>query len=107
MITQEILMVLAAVLTVSVLLVNIITEMVKDIYPLSEVATDLVVLVLSQVILNTSCYIYMDYASVPFSWSLAIIFIGLGFVVAYAAMKGWSTFIKRLEESRYPKREEE
>lgn len=83
---------------------NVIVELVKSVWPLDQVPTNLVVLVLSQVLTNLSCYIYLDYAKIVIVWYFIPIIIAIGFIVAYAAMFGWEKFIKIFETSKYPKK---
>ena len=70
--------------------VSVITEITKSFSFLSKVPTDAYVLVLSMILTVLYYVIYNTIYSLTITWYELIIFIIIGFFVAYVAMYGWS-----------------
>lgn len=69
--------------------VSVIIEVIKNVSFLKNIPTDLVVIVLSEVLTVLSFLAYMSYNSVAVTWYLAVGSFIAGFFVAFVAMYGW------------------
>ena len=69
--------------------VSVIIEVIKNVSFLKNIPTDLVVIVLSEVLTVLSFLAYMSYNSIAVTWYLAVGSIIAGFFVAFVAMYGW------------------
>lgn len=85
-------MVLLASLGFLAFIVNIITEMTKDINPIKKIPTKLYVILVS-IIVNFLCLIiYNKFENKAINISYFIIAFIASFVVAYISTYGWDTF---------------
>lgn len=69
--------------------VSVIIEVIKNVSFLKNIPTDLVVIVLSEVLTVLSFLAYMSYNSIAVTWYLAVGSFIAGFFVAFVAMYGW------------------
>ena len=69
--------------------VSVIIEVIKNVSFLKKIPTDLVVIVLSEVLTVLSFLAYMSYNSIAVTWYLAVGSFIAGFFVAFVAMYGW------------------
>ena len=69
--------------------VSVIIEVIKNVSFLKNIPTDLVVIVLSEVLTVLSFLAYMSYNSIAVTWYLAVGAFIAGFFVAFVAMYGW------------------
>lgn len=69
--------------------VSVIIEVIKNVSFLKNIPTDLVVIVLSEVLTVLSFLAYMSYNSIAVMWYLAVGAFIAGFFVAFVAMYGW------------------
>ena len=72
--------------------VSVIIEVIKNVSFLKNIPTDLVVIVLSEVLTVLSFLAYMSYAAIAITWYLVVGAIIAGFFVAFIAMYGWDKF---------------
>ena len=70
--------------------VSVIIEVIKNVSFLKNIPTDLVVIVLSEVLTVLSFLAYMSYNSIAVTWYLAVGSFIAGFFVAFVAMYGWT-----------------
>lgn len=70
--------------------VSVIIEVIKNVSFLKNIPTDLVVIVLSEVLTVLSFLAYMSYNSIAVTWYLAVGSFISGFFVAFVAMYGWT-----------------
>ena len=69
--------------------VSVIIEVIKNVSFLKNIPTDLVVIVLSEVLTVLSFTAYMSYNGIAVTWYLAVGSFIAGFFVAFVAMYGW------------------
>ena len=80
---------LIAVIGVLAFIVSLITQVFKGVGVLSNLPTDILVLVLSIGITVTAFMAYMQYIQQVIIWYMIIAAILAGFIVAFVAMYGW------------------
>ena len=69
--------------------VSIITEVVKNVGPMKNVPTDLVVILLSAIVTVVAYFMATSYFAHAFVWYELVAAIIGSFVVAFVAMYGW------------------
>lgn len=69
--------------------VSLITEVTKNLGPLSRIPTDIQVIVLSLVLCVVGYFAYISYRSIAFTWYVFLAAVVLSFFVAFLAMYGW------------------
>ena len=101
-ILQSVTMVLVA-MGVLAFLVSVITQVVKNLGVLKEVATNIVVVALS-IVLTLGCAIaYLQYIKQPILWYYIFACIIAAFIIALISMSGWQAVIKIWDRNKYPK----
>lgn len=85
-------MLLLASLGLLAFIVNIITEMTKDINPIKKIPTKLYVVFVSMIVNFLCLIIYNKFESNIINTSYFIIAFLASFVVAYISIYGWDTF---------------
>lgn len=86
----ELLPTIVLIIGVLAFIVSVVTEVIKSIGRLSEIPTDIVVIVLSLVFTVVALFAYMEYASVAFMWYYLVGAVIGAFFVAFIAMYGWT-----------------
>lgn len=69
--------------------VSVIIEVIKNVSFLKNIPTDLVVIVLSEVLTVLLSLAYMSYHGIAVTWYLVVGSFIAGFFVAFVAMYGW------------------
>ena len=90
--TQELMKYLATGLTILSILafaVSIVTQVIKNIGKLKEVATNIVVMALSLVITLVSMIAYLQYIKTPILWYYVFAAILASFIVSIVSTSGW------------------
>lgn len=79
---------------VLVIFVNIVTEVIKNIFELKEAKTiNIFVTVFSVLLTVLTLIAYCQVKVIALTWYMAIAFIIIGFMVAYAAMFGYDKLL--------------
>ena len=78
-----------AMMIILAFVVSVIIEVIKNVSFLKNIPTDLVVIVLSEVLTVLSFLAYMSYNSIAVTWYLAVGSFISGFFVAFVAIYGW------------------
>lgn len=73
------------------LLVNIITEVLKNTFK-NKIPINAMVLILSLVVTIVTMFIWLSIASIVFVWWMIPVAIAVAFMVAYSAMFGFDKF---------------
>lgn len=82
-----------------VILVNIITEVVKNLFDFKTThAINLFVTVLSILLTVGGFITYFQINAINITWYLIVAFVIVGFLVAYAAMFGYDKLLKYFED---------
>ena len=82
-----------------VALVNIITEVAKKVHTFkSAESLNVFVLVLSILLTIASFCAYWQYKNIMFAWYVIVVFIIIGFMVAYSAMFGFDKLLKHFKK---------
>lgn len=79
-----------AAIAIAAFIVSIITEVIKDIGPLKNVPTNLVVIALSMLVTTTAYFGVSSYFTRAIIWYELIATVVASFVVAFVAMYGWT-----------------
>lgn len=72
------------------LLVNIATEVLKNVF--KKIPTNALALVLSLIVTFGAMIIWLNVKSITFVWWMILVAIAIAFMVAYAAMFGFDKF---------------
>lgn len=78
------------------LLVNIITEVLKNV--LNTIPANAIVLALSIITTIIAMFIWLDVNLIRFAWWMIPVAIGVAFMVAYAAMFGFDKFKQMVDQ---------
>lgn len=70
-------------------MVSVITQVLKEVWILAKIPTDILVLVLSIGITVAAFVAYMQYIQQAILWYMILATIMAGFIVAFVAMFGW------------------
>lgn len=94
-IVSHVLMIIASL----VIVVNIVTEVVKNVFELKNAKTINIFVTIFSVILTVLCMIaYVQLEAIVLTWYMAVAFIIIGFMVAYAAMFGYDKLLSYFEK---------
>ncbi len=91
---------LIVILGVLVFVVNVIVEVTKNLYPLSEIKTNYYVVALSLLLTFVSYFCYVSYMSISVMFYHIVAVFIFAFIVAYLAMFGWEKLIKLWQDSK-------
>lgn len=72
-------------------LVMIITEMVKDLWKVSQIPTKLTALAVSFVVVAGAMAIYLNMADIAFQWWYLVAAFFAAFIVGYLSINSWDT----------------
>jgi hypothetical protein len=100
--TTYVLMTLTAI-GVLATLVSIVTQVIKNMGILKEVATNIVVCVLSLLLTVTTVIIILQYLQMQVLWFYIIGSLIAGFVVALIAMSGWKAVFDIWNRTKFNK----
>lgn len=104
MINAEIISQILMLVGVLVILVNIITEVVKNVFEMKEAKEiNIFVTVLSVALTVLVLLAYCQIKAITLTWYIAISFIVIGFMVSYAAMFGYDKLLSYFEKIRVNK----
>lgn len=88
---------LITIIGVLVALVNITTQVLKNVFP-KGFSSSLLALIISVVITTSSGIAYLQYMSIEFVWYYLAVLLVLSIMVAYAAMFGFDKLKQILQE---------
>lgn len=98
---QEIISQVLMIVGLLVILVNVITEVIKNIYNFkSTQGINIFVTILSILITVGSFVAYWQIKSLEFSWYIIVSFVIVGFMVAFSAMFGFDKLLKYFEKAK-------
>lgn len=96
---SEILSQLLIIIAVLVAIVNIVTEVFKNIFVFKEAATINIFVTAFSIILTILAFLaYWQVKQMELTWYIIIAFVVVGFMVAYAAMFGFDKLLKYFEK---------
>lgn len=72
-------------------LVMIITEMVKDLWKVSQIPTKLTALAVSFVVVAGAMIVYLNMADIAFQWWYLVAAFFAAFIVGYLSINSWDT----------------
>lgn len=104
--TQQMIQIVTMVLMamgVLAFLVSIITQVIKDLGILKEMATNIVVFALSVILTLASAIAYLQYIKQPILWYYVFACIIAAFIIALISMSGWKAVIDIWNRNKYPK----
>lgn len=82
---------LLSVVGVLAALVMIITEMVKDLWKVSQIPTKLTALAVSFAVVAGAMAIYLNMADIAFQWWYLVAAFFAAFIVGYLSINSWDT----------------
>lgn len=82
---------LLSVIGILAALVMIITEMVKDLWKVSQIPTKLTALAVSFVVVAGAMAIYLNMADIAFQWWYLVAAFFAAFIVGYLSINSWDT----------------
>lgn len=82
---------LLSVVGVLAALVMIITEMVKDLWKVSQIPTKLTALAVSFAVVAGAMAIYLNMADIAFQWWYLVVAFFAAFIVGYLSINSWDT----------------
>lgn len=83
--------------------VQVITELTKEIGPLKKVSTELQVIVTSLVLVPATMVAMLQYYGIKIEWFMVFAAIVAAFVIAYVSMYGWEKLSGIYSRMRNPK----
>ena len=99
MINTEIISQILMIVALLVVLVNIVTEVIKNVFELKSARTINVFVTVFSVILTVLVLIaYCQVKVVALTWYMAVSFVIIGFMVAYGAMFGYDKLLSYFKE---------
>lgn len=87
---------LATLLVITVILTNIVVEVIKSFAGLNDKPTKLVTFIVALVLTELMAFLVCMYYQITITWLVPIISIVLGFVVSYGAMFGFDNLYGEL-----------
>lgn len=101
MINTEIMSQIMMIIAVLVILVNIVTEVIKKVFELKEAKTINIFVTVFSVLLTVLVLIaYCQIQIIALTWYMAVAFVIIGFMVAYASMFGYDKLLSYFENLR-------
>lgn len=82
---------LLSVIGILAALVMIITEMIKDLWKVSQIPTKLTALAVSFVVVAGAMAIYLNMADIAFQWWYLVAAFFAAFIVGYLSINSWDT----------------
>lgn len=82
------------------LIVNIVTDVIKDVAIFKKIPTDIIIIVLSQAITLYAYFAYISYSLSVIIWYYVVATVIAGFIVAYVVMYGWDKLVEAYKKFR-------